>query len=516
MPDSAAADKRPSRPDDGLSALSNKPTARRPKVLAWALWDWGTQPFYTVITTFVFSVYITTPAYFSSDPADGNGPALALSVATTIAGVIVALIAPVLGSAAERGGHLVRHMRWLTWALGCASMALVLIAPQPRFLVLGLIILGLGSIIGEIGGSFYNATIDQVASKRDVGRVSGFGWGMGYVGGIIVLLLILFLFIQPEVGLFGLTDTPSKIRASMVLCGAWILLFTIPALLVLNDRPAKTQPQQDSGGPGRLWRHLWRGDGAERLGVVGSYRHLFASIANLWRSRRDIARFMIAAAIYRDGLAAVFAFGAVIAAQSFGFSTTEIILFGAAANLLAGVVTILFGLVDDWLGPRRVILFCLAVLSIGAIIVFALHQPGYATPAQLCDDAGVCTANPDYNAALVAQGKTIFWVFGLILSCLCGPAQAASRSLLARLIPQGQVGELFGLYTTTGRVISFLSPALFGVAVALGASVSGQGSTQHWGLLAIALILAVGWLLLWRWRSPLRLEESRSSTAMNI
>jgi len=457
-------------------ALAKNTKSRGAKILSWALWDWGTQPFYTVITTFVFAVYITTGQYFSSDPNNSNGPTQALSVSTTICGIIIALIAPVLGQAADRSGHLVRNMRWLTWALGAISMALWFVAPHPSYLILGLVLLALGSIIGEISSSFYNATIDQVATEKNVGKVSGFGWGMGYIGGILVLLVILFLFIQPKVALFGITDTPTKIRASMIVCGLWTFLWTIPTFLTLKDQPKVV-------------------DATQKLGIWGSYMALFRSIAHIWKTDRQVAYFLLASALFRDGLAAVFAFGAVVAAQSFGFSTTEIILFGAAANLIAGVVTILFGLLDDKIGPKKVILICLAILAVGAATVFFLHQPVYSETCNADAVTGLCT-NPNFNEALSSQGKTIFWIFGLILSCLCGPAQAASRSFLARIIPEGHSGEIFGLYTTTGRVISFLTPALFGMMVTIGATVTGSGSTQHWGLLAISIVLAAGFCVL--------------------
>jgi UMF1 family MFS transporter len=453
-------------------ALSQNTASRKSRILGWAMWDWGSQPFNTVITTFVFTVYITS-TYFSTDSTNTNGPTQALSVSTAIAGIIVAVIAPVLGQTADRSGHLVRNLRLLTWALGLVSMTLFFVQPSPQFLVLGLVLLAIGSIISEVAGSFYNATIDQVATPRNVGRVSGFGWGMGYVGGILVLLLLLFAFIQPEVGLFGITgDNSLDIRFSMVVCGVWTLLFTIPAFLTLKDRPKLEH--------------------AVKLGVAGAYGALFRNIAHLWRHDRHVTYFLLASALFRDGLAAVFTFGAVIAAASFGFTTTEIILFGAAASLIAGVVTIAFGLLDDKIGPKKVIVTCLTILSAGAVLVFFLHQPGYAAKCDVEVVNGLCATNPAYDAALISHGKTIFWIFGLLLSCLCGPAQAASRSFLARIIPRGHTGEIFGLYTTTGRVISFISPALFGAFVTLGAAVTGAGSTQHWGLLAIAVVLFAG------------------------
>ncbi|MDR0285458.1 MAG: MFS transporter [Propionibacteriaceae bacterium] len=461
-------------------ALSKNTTSRKSRVLGWALWDWGTQPFNTVIITFVFSVYLTTGSYFN--PTNPNGPTQALAVSTTVAGVVIALLAPVLGQTADRSGHIVRNMRWLTWFLGAISMALYFVAPRPSYLIWGLVLLAGGSIVNEIASSFYNATIDQVATERNVGKVSGFGWGMGYLGGILILLLILVLFIQPEVGLFGLTDTPSKIRVAMILCGVWTLVFTIPAFATLRDKPVPPV--------------------TTRVGVIGSYKALIRSIVSLWRTDRHVAYFLLASALFRDGLAAVFTFGAVLAAQSFAFTTTEIIYFGAAANLIAGVVTMLFGLLDDKIGPKKVILICLGVLSAGALAVYFLHQPAYSGCLPVND---ICT-NPAYDPALERQGKTIFWVFGLLLSSLCGPAQAASRSFLARIIPEGRTGEIFGLYTTTGRAVSFISPALFGLFVTLGAAVTGSNATQHWGVIAIAIVLAAGFVVL----LPVR-ERTRSA-----
>ncbi|MDR0847993.1 MAG: MFS transporter [Propionibacteriaceae bacterium] len=444
----------------GSLALAKNTVSSKPKIFAWSLWDWGTQPFYTVITTFVFSVYITKPDFFAWN-SNANGPSLAYSVSVTICGVFIALVAPVLGQSADRSGHLVRNMRILTWGLGLVSAALWFVEPRPGFLVLGLVLLAVGTVIGEISGSFYNATIDQVATEKNVGKVSGFGWGMGYIGGILVLLLILFL-----VGV----DSADQIRLGMVVCGVWILVFTVPAFLVLHDRPAVKER-------------------ASKLGVIGSYKALFRSIREIWHTDRQVAYFLLASAVFRDGLAAVFSFGATIASLSFGFEFSEVVMFGAAANLIAGLITMLFGLLDDKLGSKKIILICLGILIAGCVLTFFLHRPEY----------GLHVGDVGYDAALSHQGKVIFWVLGLSLSSFCGPAQAAARSFLARIIPEGHSGEIFGLYTTTGRVISFLSPALFGVMVWVGSKVSGVSSdvsAQHWGLWAIAIVLAAGFLVL--------------------
>lgn len=427
----------------GPTALEGNQDSSKKRVFAWAMWDWGAQPFNTVITTFVFSVYLTSSSFGAT-----NYTSMALAVATGLAGLFVAILAPVLGQNSDRSGKTVRNLKLQTWLLAALSASLFLVRPEPEYLILGLVLLGTGSVVSEIAGVNYNATIDQVATPRTVGRVSGFGWGMGYLGGILVLLLIFFLFIEPEVGLFGVGDEgATDIRVSMLVCGVWIALFTIPALRMLRDRPRPIAP---------------------RVGVVDSYRLVWRSIRGLWRTSRHTVYFLMASALFRDGLAGVFAFGAILAAGTFGLDAGEVIIFGAAANIVAGLATMAFGTLDDRIGPKKVILICLAALVTLGLLIFVFHD----------------------------GGKTVFWVLGLLLTVFVGPAQAASRSFLARLIPQGKSGEIFGLYATTGRVVSFLSPLAFGAFIALGALVTGAENTQYWGILGIVLVLAAGFAVM--------------------
>ncbi|HBO55173.1 MAG TPA: MFS transporter [Janibacter terrae] len=413
------------------------------------MWDWGAQPFNTVITTFVFAVYLTSESFGST-----NTTSTALAISTAVSGLLVALLAPVLGQNSDRSGRGVRNLRLLTWILAALSASLFLVRPEPAYLVLGLVLLGAGSIVSEIASVNYNASIEQVASPSNIGRVSGFGWGMGYLGGILVLLLLFFVFIDPEVGLFGVTGEDAlDIRVSMIVCGLWILLFTVPTFLVLKDAPR---------------------DKAPRVGIIDSYKLVGDSLRRLWGQSRHTVYFLGASALFRDGLAGVFAFGAVLAAGTFGMSAGEVIIFGAVANIVAGIATMLFGLLDDVLGPKRVIVISLVALVGLGLAIFLLHD----------------------------GGTMVFWTLGLAMTAFVGPAQAASRSFLARVIPEGQGGEIFGLYATTGRVVSFVSPAAFGVAIAIGAAVTGDDNTQYWGILGIGVVLLAGLLVLLPVKTP--------------
>ncbi|MEN3121803.1 MFS transporter [Janibacter sp. LM] len=436
-------------PAEPTTALRAEPAGGVGRIVGWAMWDWGAQPFNTVITTFVFAVYLTSESFGST-----NTTSTALAISTAVSGLLVALLAPVLGQNSDRSGRGVRNLRLLTWVLAALSASLFLVRPEPAYLVLGLVLLGAGSIVSEIASVNYNASIEQVASPSNIGRVSGFGWGMGYLGGILVLLLLFFVFIDPEVGLFGVTGEDAlDIRVSMIVCGLWILLFTVPTFLVLKDAPR---------------------DKAPRVGIIDSYKLVGDSLRRLWGQSRHTVYFLGASALFRDGLAGVFAFGAVLAAGTFGMSAGEVIIFGAVANIVAGIATMLFGLLDDVLGPKRVIVISLVALVGLGLAIFLLHD----------------------------GGTMVFWTLGLAMTAFVGPAQAASRSFLARVIPEGQGGEIFGLYATTGRVVSFVSPAAFGVAIAIGAAVTGDDNTQYWGILGIGVVLLAGLLVLLPVKTP--------------
>ncbi len=400
------------------------------------MWDWGTQPFATVVTTFVFGAYIASGSNFGTGPSD-QGPALWLGVAMAIAGVIIALLAPVLGQGSDRSGRRMFHLRWQTWALAAASASLWLVAPEPSYFWLGLLLLGLGNVVAEVANVNYYASIEQVATPTTVGRISGLGWGMGYLGGIVLLLLIVVL--------SGGDVDAWDVRNAMLLCGAWTVLFTIPIFIALKDRPG-IQP-------------------APRQSIVQAYRGLMDSIRRIYRVSPHTIWFLLASALFRDGVAGVFIFGAVLGREVFGFTASGVIIFGVAANVVAGVATMACGILDDRIGPKRVIIFSLISLVSLGLVMFFLHS----------------------------GGPLVFWIVGLALTVFVGPVQSASRSFLARIIPEGHSGEIFGLYATTGRAVSFLASAMWVLFLWIGSLIVKPGeSAVHFGILGIVLVIALG------------------------
>ncbi|WP_205304921.1 MFS transporter [Nocardioides sp. 616] len=432
-------------------------------VIAWGLWDWGSAAFNAVITTFVFSVYITSDSF-------GDGASGKLGWALAGAGVLVALFAPISGQRADRSG---RRTYWLavnTSLVVVASVGLFFVKPSPEYLWLGLLLLAAGNVFFEFASVNYNAMLNEIATPATVGRVSGLGWGLGYIGGIVLLLFVYFGLINPEVGLFGITDEQAlDVRVTMLICALWTVLFSLPVILTLRDDKSQRTPR----GP--------------RVGLAASYRHLFRTVRALWETDRNTAYFLLASAVFRDGLAGVFTFGGVLAAGTFGFSDGDVIIFGVAANVVAGIATILFGALDDRLGPKRVIVLSLSAMLVAGFMVFLMHD----------------------------GGTVMFWIFGLVLCIFVGPASSASRTFLARLIPEGEEGEIFGLYATTGRAVSFMAPAAWSGAILLGAAVTGVADAddvQHWGILGILLVLAIGLALVLRVKPQIREDSALAAS----
>lgn len=438
-------------------------------VVSWAAWDWGGAAFNAVITTFVFTVYLTSslfvdPAVVAARDAEagGSGPAhtaydAAVAVLSSglawgvgLAGAIVALLAPVLGQRTDGTG---RRKLWLginTGVVVVVTALMFFVVGQPSYFLFGVALVAIGTVFYEIATVNYNAMLVQVSTPKTVGRVSGFGWGAGYLGGIVLLLIVYFGMVVGEGGLLHVpTEGGLNIRIIALIAAAWTLIFSLPVLIVVPEIPPNAR--------------------TPRVGFFRSYAVLVRDIGRLWRESRNTVLFLIASALFRDGLVGVFTFGGILAQGTFGFTSGQVIIFAIAANVVAGVSTLLSGRLDDRFGPKAVIVTSLVGLIVAGLAVFFTHDLGAAA----------------------------FWVGGLVLCLFVGPAQSASRTFLARVTPSGREGEVFGLYATTGRAVSFLAPTLFAVFVAVGGA-------QFWGILAIVLVLAVGLALLLPVKAPPR------------
>ncbi|MCP2320063.1 MFS transporter, UMF1 family [Nocardia amikacinitolerans] len=424
--------------------------AGRGQIVAWGLWDWGSSAFHAVILTFVFSVYLTDKV--GDDLPGGISASAWLGWALGIAGLVVALTAPISGQWFDAAAKRKRSLGVLTALTVLAMAGMFFVHDDYRDLWLGLTLLAFGSAAFELANVPYNAMLRQVSTPETVGRVSGFGWAMGYFGGIFLLLICYVGFIAGEGDNRGLFDIPTddglNIRLVTVLAAIWFATFALPVLFAVPELP-RTSADPD----------------AASAGFFGSYRVLWRDLRELWEVDRRTVWFLLASAVFRDGLAGVFTFGAVLAVRVYGIDDSDVLLFGVAANVVAALGAIVAGRFDDRVGPKAVI-----VTSLAAMLVCGL-------------------------ALLVVSGPLMFWIFGLLLTIFVGPAQASARSFLVRLAPPGREGQLFGLYTTTGRAVSFLAPSLFGLFVWIF-------DADRAGMIGLAVVLAAGLAVLLPVRAP--------------
>ena len=407
---------------------------------AWCLYDWANSSFPAVILTFVFAAYFTRGV--ALNPVQGTG---LWGSAITLSAIAIAIFSPVLGAIADRNGPRKPWLGVFTVMCVAATAALWFVRPHPDSIMFALVLLALGNFAFEIAIVFYNAMLPEICPEDRLGRLSGWGWGLGYAGGLVCLVIVLFGFVQAEVPPFGLERASAEhVRISGPIAALWYAIFALPLFVILPDRV---------------------GTGAGAIGAVREGLRQLAGTVRALKGRGNIVRFLIGRMIYTDGLNTLFAFGGVYAAGTWGMEVEEVILFGIALNLTAGLGAAAFAWIDDWIGSKRTILISLVGLTVLG--------------------AGI----------LIVTDKTWFWILGAAIGIFFGPAQAASRSLMARMAPSDMRAEMFGLYALSGKATAFLGPAILGW-------VTVMADSQRVGMATVLVFFLVGFVILWPLAEP--------------
>jgi UMF1 family MFS transporter len=412
-------------------------------IWSWAIYDFANSAFATLVITFVYGTYFTQAV--APDPITGTA---LWSRAITITALVVATCSPFLGALADRGGYRKRFVVIFTLICVLATAALYRVLPGHIYAALALVVVA--NIAFEFAEVFYNAFLADIAPPERIGRISGYGWGLGYIGGLLALVLALVLLVRPEVPWFGFsTEAGENIRATNLLVAIWFLVFSLPLFAwVAEDKSRVSVSGQVLADTARQ--------------LVGTVKHL--------RRYRQIVRFLFARLIYNDGLVTIFAFGGIYAAETFGFTLQEVLLFGIALNLSAGSGALLMGHLDDLIGGKRTI-----VLSLTGLIVATL-------------------------ITLLATSKLWFWVAGLVIGIFVGPNQAASRSLMGRFVPPEAENEFFGFFAFSGKLTAFIGPFFLGV-------ITQATGSQRLGVSVVLGLFILGLLLL------LTVDEDEGITA---
>ena len=442
----------------------------RRAIIGWVLFDWAAQPFFTLIITFVYAPYFASA--IAPDPVRGQA---LWGFATAAAGFTVALLSPVLGSIADASG---RRKPWIAAFTGLVVVGAALLwlgkPGDASVIPIVLTAYAIGVVGVEFAGVFTNAMMPSLVPPERLGRLSGTGWAVGYGGGLIALILVLgFLAANPQTGktllgmppLFGLDPVLREgDRAVGPLSAVWLAVFILPLFLFTPDRPA----------------------GLPLAEAVSHGLRMLGETLRRLPEHRNVAVFLLAQMICADALLALFAFGGIYAAGTFGWTTIQIGLFGILLVITATIGAYVGGTLDDRVGPKRVMLGSLLILLIATAAILSTGRDHilFVVPA----------APPVAGGTLFASTPERFFIaIGLFIGLAAGPLQAAARTLLVRLAPAGKITQFFGLFALSGKVTSFLGPLLVGLVTTAFAS-------QRAGMAVLVVFFAVGALVLSRVR----------------
>ncbi|HXI05051.1 MAG: MFS transporter [Bradyrhizobium sp.] len=458
---------------DAAASRADKTPAYPPRaaVISWIFFDWAAQPYFTLITTFVFAPYFAN--FVAPNPAKGQE---LWGYAAAGAGFCIALLSPVLGAIADASG---RRKPWIAGfgallVIGASSMWIGR-PGDPAIIPMLLLAYAVASVGVEFATVFNNAMMPTLVPPERIGRLSGTGWATGYVGGIVSLVIVLgFLAASPESGrtLFGLTPLfgldPASHQGDRItgpLTAIWFIIFVMPMFLLTPDYPAK-RPVREA--------------------LHAGLSELKGTLAELPR-HRSMLRFLLANMIYTDGLVSLFAFGGIYAAGTFGWHTLQIGTFGIILAIAGTLGAWLGGKLDDYLGPKRVIAGAMMVLLLAVVAILLVDKDSIFF---------VKVAPPQPGGALFAgASEKAYLVLGCLIGAAGGPLQAAARTLLIRLAPKDRIAQYFGLFALTGKVTSFLGPLLIGIVTAATAS-------QKAGMAVLVAFFTAGMVLLMMVEEP--------------
>lgn len=420
----------------------------RKRIWGWWFFDWASQPYATLLTTFIFPVYYAEVArnhYLQSGMAPEAAAAAAQSLwgyGLAISGMIIAVLAPVLGVVADNSG---RRMVWV-WFFSVlyvvGAWGLWFLMPDQPNLHLAVICFGIGLIGAEFTTIFTNALLPGLAPRSEIGRISGSGFAFGYLGGVVSLFLMLLLLAESATTgrtlagiapILGLDPTLREgTRAAGPFTAIWYVVFMIPFVLWVRETPTPRRP----------------------MGLGRALRDLGALIASL-RQRRSLAAFLISSMLSRDALNGLYAFGGIYAAGVLGWPVILSGVFGIVSALSATVISWLGGRADRRWGPKPVTILCTLVLTLVCIVVVGMrrdHFFGIALPAG--------SHLPD----------AIFFICGALIGGAGGVLQSAGRTLVVLHTSAERATEVFGLYALSGKATTFLAPALIALATQLSGS----------------------------------------------
>ena len=430
--------------------------ASKKGIWSWMLFDWAGQPFHTLVITFIFAPYFANSLF--ADHAAGQS---AWGFLVAIAGLLVAFTAPVIGSIAEKTGPRKPWIFLFSVMYVVGSFLLWWAVPGMQDYLWILIAFGIGLIGMELATIFTNAYLPELGPHDEVGRLSGNGWALGYVGGFITLILMLALLAENDKGvtligikpILGLDPAMREgTRSVGPLTAIWYVVFMVPFFLWVHDSPRKTNVEK-----------------ALRTGL-GDLGRTLRSLP----SRPSLFAFLIASMFYRDALNGIYTFGGIYAKGMLGWSTVNIGVFGIIGITSGALFAWLGGKADHKYGPKAVILASMLILLATVIIIV------------LVDRHSVLFIPVTSESSLP---DIVFYFCGFLIGAAGGTIQAASRTMLVHQADKSRMTEAFGLYALTGKATAFIAPLSIGIVTDLTQS-------QTLGVTPVIVMFALGLILM--------------------
>ena len=371
---------------------------QKKQIISWSLYDFANQPYTTLIITFIYSAFFVN--YIAGDEQQGT---FLWANAISITAITVAFISPILGAFADNTGY--RKSFLVFFTLICCLFTSLLYFPDKGDVFLALTFVVISNISFEMGTVFCNSYLNDLSSNKNIGKISGNAWGLGFVGGLLALLVSFLLFD---------VNNSSEVKQVNLFVAAWFLIFSLPTFFFLKDSKRQKINKEN---------------------ISSSFNSILQTFKEISKYK-IIVRFLIARLFYNDGLITIFALGGIYAIGTLNFTMQEVLILGIVLNVFAALGSFVFGLIEDRIGVRKVINLSLVILVISTFLAFISPWTMYP--------------------------KIFFWTSGVLLGTMVGPNQSCSRSYMAQIIPEDKKNEFFGFYAFTGKATSFLGPLMFG------------------------------------------------------
>ena len=373
------------------------------QIISWSFYDFANQPYTTLIITFIYSAFFVN--YIAPNEIEGT---FLWANAISITAIIVAFLSPLLGAFADETGY--RKSFLVFFTILCSLFTALLYFPEKGDLSLAIAFVIISNISFEMGCVFCNSYLKELSTDKNIGRVSGNAWGLGFLGGLSALFISFILFD---------VNNPQEVKQICVLVGIWFVLFSLPTFIFLKDSKRSKVTKKD---------------------ISTSFTSIYSTFKEI-SNYKKVVNFLIARLFYNDGLITIFALGGVYAVGSLNFTMNEVLILGIILNVFAALGSFIFGSYEDKIGTRNVINLSLVVLIISTLLAFVAPWTNYP--------------------------KEVFWIAGILLGSMIGPNQSCSRSYMSQIIPENKKNEFFGFYALTGKATSFLGPLLFGLITKL-------------------------------------------------